>query len=71
MSPIGASWSRDPDIDVVDINAPSDAHKEIALAAAKAGKHLFCEKPLALTLADSREMLDAAEDSWREAHGRL
>lgn len=49
------------DIDLVDINAPSDVHKEIALAAAKAGKHLFCEKPLALSLADSREMLEAAE----------
>jgi predicted dehydrogenase len=49
------------DIDLIDINAPSDAHKEIALAAAAAGKHLFCEKPLALTLADSREMLEAAE----------
>lgn len=52
--------SRD-DIDLIDINAPSDAHKEIAVAAAKAGKHLFCEKPLALTLADAREMLAAAE----------
>jgi len=49
------------DIDLVDINAPSDAHKEIALAAAAAGKHIFCEKPLALNLADSREMLEAAE----------
>ncbi|MCZ8522836.1 MULTISPECIES: Gfo/Idh/MocA family protein [Paenibacillus] len=49
------------DIDLVDINAPSDAHKEIALAAAAAGKHVFCEKPLALTLADSREMLQAVE----------
>ncbi|MEI7025098.1 Gfo/Idh/MocA family protein [Paenibacillus sp. y28] len=49
------------DIDFIDINAPSDAHKEIALAAAKAGKHIFCEKPLALTLADAREMLAAAE----------
>ncbi|MCR2802282.1 Gfo/Idh/MocA family protein [Paenibacillus soyae] len=49
------------DVDVVDINAPSDAHKEIAIAAARAGKHLFCEKPLALTLADSREMLEEAE----------
>jgi predicted dehydrogenase len=49
------------DIDLVDINAPSDAHKEIAIAAARAGKHLFCEKPLALTLADSREMLEEAE----------
>lgn len=49
------------DIDLIDINAPSDAHKAIALAAAAAGKHLFCEKPLALTLEDSREMLAAAE----------
>lgn len=32
------------DIDLVDINAPSNAHKEIALAAAAAGKHIFCEK---------------------------
>lgn len=51
------------DIDIIDINAPSDAHKEIALAAVKAGKHIFCEKPLALTLADSREMLQAAEEA--------
>lgn len=51
------------DIDLVDINAPSDAHKEIAIAAAAAGKHLFCEKPLALTLADAREMLQAAESA--------
>ncbi|GIP26802.1 oxidoreductase [Paenibacillus sp. J23TS9] len=49
------------DIDLIDINAPSDMHKEITLAAAKAGKHLFCEKPLALSLKDSREMLEAAE----------
>lgn len=51
------------DIDLIDINAPSDAHKEIALEAARQGKHLFCEKPLALSLADSREMLQAAEDA--------
>ena len=49
------------DIDIIDINAPSDVHKEIAIAAAKAGKHVFCEKPLALTLEDSREMLAAVE----------
>ncbi|QAY66807.1 Gfo/Idh/MocA family protein [Paenibacillus protaetiae] len=51
------------DIDLIDINAPSDAHKNIAIAAAEAGKHLFCEKPLALSLADAREMLDAAEQA--------
>ncbi len=51
------------DIDLVDINAPSDVHKEITIAAAKAGKHVFCEKPLALTLEDSREMLAAVEQA--------
>lgn len=49
------------DIDLVDINAPSNVHKEIALAAAEAGKHIYCEKPLALTLEDARKMLEAAE----------
>ncbi|SHF62237.1 Predicted dehydrogenase [Caldanaerobius fijiensis DSM 17918] len=60
------SWkdlvSRD-DIDMVDITAPSDAHKDIAIAAAEAGKHVFCEKPLALTLSDAREILKAVEKS--------
>ena len=58
------SWEKlvsRQDIDAVDITAPSNAHKEIALAAAEAGKHLFCEKPLALNLKDAREMLAAAE----------
>lgn len=51
------------DIDLIDINAPSDVHKAIAIEAAKNGKHIFCEKPLALTLADAREMLQAAESA--------
>jgi predicted dehydrogenase len=49
------------DIDIIDITAPSNAHKEIALCAAEAGKHIFCEKPLALTVGDAREMLSSAE----------
>ena len=48
------------DIDMIDIAAPSDVHKVIAIAAANEGKHVFCEKPLALNLADSREIYDAA-----------
>src|SRR5690625_5000226 len=52
---------RREDIDLIDINAPSNVHKEIAIAAAEAGKHIYCEKPLALTLADSREMLEAVQ----------
>lgn len=64
------SWETDwrelvkrDDIDLIDINAPSDAHKEIAIEAAAHGKHLLCEKPLALTLSDAREMLQAAEEA--------
>jgi predicted dehydrogenase len=49
------------DIDLVDINAPSNVHKKMVIAAAKAGKHIFCEKPLALSLADAREMLEVVE----------
>jgi predicted dehydrogenase len=50
-----------PEVDIVDITAPNHVHKEIAVAAAKAGKHIYCEKPLAVTLSDAKEMLDAAE----------
>lgn len=49
------------DIDAIDITAPSNFHKEIAIAAANNGKHIFCEKPLALTLSDAREMLAVAK----------
>ena len=58
------SWEKlvsRKDIDLVDIATPSNAHKEIALRAATEGKHVFCEKPLALTLADAREMLAVAQ----------
>lgn len=58
------SWEklvRRDDIDMVDITTPSNFHKEIAIAAAENGKHVFCEKPLALNLKDAREMLKAAE----------
>lgn len=51
------------DINLIDVNAPSNAHKAIVLAAVRVGKHVFCEKPLALTLADAREMLQAAEEA--------
>lgn len=47
------------DIDMVDITSPSNLHKEMAIAAAEAGKHIFCEKPLALSVADAREILAA------------
>jgi predicted dehydrogenase len=49
------------DIDVVDIAVPNALHAPIALAAAKAGKMLFCEKPLALSLAEAKTMAAAAK----------
>ncbi len=50
-----------PEIDIVDINTPNDSHAEIAIAAARAGKHILCEKPLALTVKQCEEMLDAVK----------
>ncbi len=51
----------DPSIDVVDIATPNDAHCEIAVAAAEAGKHVICEKPLARTGDEARRMLEAVQ----------
>ncbi|HID63083.1 MAG TPA: Gfo/Idh/MocA family oxidoreductase [Anaerolineae bacterium] len=58
------SWEKliaRPDIEVIDISSPGDTHREIAVAAAEAGKHILCEKPLANTLAEAEEMLAAVE----------
>ncbi|MCH2114671.1 MAG: Gfo/Idh/MocA family oxidoreductase [Pirellulales bacterium] len=54
---------RDDDVDVVDISAPGHVHCEIGVAAAQAGKHVFCEKPLAFTVKESKEMLSAAREA--------
>jgi predicted dehydrogenase len=49
------------DIDIVDICSPGDTHHPITLAAAEAGKIILCEKPLANSLADAKEMLAAVQ----------
>ena len=51
------------DVDAVVIATPNDTHRPIAVAAAKAGKHVMCEKPLGLSAADVREMYEAARDA--------
>jgi predicted dehydrogenase len=48
-----------PAIGLVDVSTPGDSHAAIAIAAAESGKHIFCEKPLANTLGEARQMLDA------------
>ena len=49
------------DIDAVDICTPNNIHKDIAIAAAKAGKMILCEKPLAMNAAEGEEMCQAVE----------
>jgi len=49
------------DIDAIDICTPNNTHKEIALAAAKAGKMILCEKPLSMNTAEGEEMCRAVE----------
>jgi predicted dehydrogenase len=57
-------WQRlvaDPEVDVIDVCMPNYLHKEVVLAALAAKKHVICEKPLANSAADAREMYEAAE----------
>src|SRR5205085_5662416 len=49
----------DPAVDVVYVSTTNDRHKEQTLAAAQAGKHVLCEKPLALSLDDAQAMVEA------------
>ncbi len=50
-----------PDIDAIDICTPNNLHKEIAIAAAEAGKMVLCEKPLAMNTAEGESMCQAVE----------
>ncbi len=56
----------DADIDLLDVCLPPGMHADMAVAALDAGKHVFCEKPIALTSEDAHRMVDAAQ-----AHGRI
>lgn len=60
-----SDWHKlieDDSVDVVSITSPNALHKEMAIAAMRAGKTVYCEKPLALTLADAIEMAAVARE---------
>ncbi|NGQ96523.1 Gfo/Idh/MocA family oxidoreductase [Brevibacillus sp. SYP-B805] len=65
-----ASWETDwrevirrDDVDLIDVGTPNNSHAEIVLEAVRAGKHVICEKPLAMNLAEAVKMWRAAEES--------
>lgn len=65
-----ADWRdlvTDPAIDVISIAAPNQFHAEMAVAALEAGKHVWCEKPMATSLEDATRMWNAAKRSGRTA----
>lgn len=65
-----ADWRAliaDPEVDVVSVTTPNHLHAEMAIAALAAGKHVWCEKPMAPRLADAEQMAEAARRSGRVA----
>jgi predicted dehydrogenase len=65
-----ADWRTllaDPEIDVISIATPNQFHAEMAIAALEAGKHVWCEKPMATSLKDSEAMCEAARRSGKVA----
>lgn len=50
-----------PDIDIIEVCTPNHCHKEIMIAALNAGKHVICEKPLAMNIKEAKEILGTAE----------
>lgn len=64
-----ADWRdliADPAVQIVSITTPNGMHRDMAMAALAAGKHVWCEKPMALTLDDARAMEAAAKASGRK-----
>ena len=51
------------DIDLIDIGTPNNVHAEMAIAAARAGKHIICEKPLTMTVEQAQQVLQAVKEA--------
>ena len=67
----GASWPPTRTSQAVSIAAPNFLHREIGVAMAQAGKHIWIEKPVGLTTADARAVADAVDAGRRAGRGRL
>ena len=66
-TPPPRSWSPDPDVDVVHICTPNHLHRPLAEAALAAGKHVVCEKPLALDAAEAETLVATAAEAGGQA----
>jgi predicted dehydrogenase len=55
-----------PEVDLVDVVTPNNMHAEVALAALRAGKHVACEKPIARTIDEARQMVAAAKEAGKQ-----
>ena len=63
---VETDWRKvvaNPEIDIIDIAVPQAMHCEIAIAAARNGKHIFCEKPMAMNSGEAMEMLKVCEEN--------
>src|SRR5947209_8778580 len=56
-----------PDVDAITVATPDALHRPVAVAALEAGKHVFCEKPLAMNVAEARTMVEVADRSGQVA----
>ncbi|MDZ8092616.1 MAG: Gfo/Idh/MocA family oxidoreductase [Nostoc sp. DedQUE05] len=57
---------NNPDVDVIYIVLPNSMHREYTVRGAKAGKHILCEKPMATTVEDAQQMIDACKQADRK-----
>ena len=66
FSRYSADWREvvgDPAVELVSVCAPNDTHAEMAITALRAGKHVWCEKPMSTSIADSQKMTEAAAEA--------
>ena len=57
---------EDSSIDVIHVCTPNDSHAEISIAALESGKHVMCEKPMAKTSEEARQMVEAAKRTGKK-----